>query len=214
MWARRGTSWPRRRTSAVLAKNKLCWPAAARTQVSDTISGNPIPASVFLIGSPRSQRRRRDRPRRRRPNFKTAALNHSAILPALWKYSCFPRTRMLDKWFCQRFAGEQPEPSSSAPLYGGAHRRVNLRRCVPPASPVRLSGVVYLSLASSSFCPMTRRVSRNGSRQRLTPFFGKSYGRRDSNCPERGGCRRLHQSALRLCRRDETREQGVRLERA
>jgi hypothetical protein len=74
---------------------------------------------------------------------------------------------MLDKWFCQRFAGEQPEPSSSAPLYGGAHRRVNLRRHIPtapPASPVRLSGVAYLSLASSSFCPMTRRVSRSGSR--------------------------------------------------
>jgi homoserine O-acetyltransferase len=35
----------------------------------------------------------------------------------------------------------------------------------------------------------------------------------DSNCPGRGG-RRLHQSALRLCRRDETREQEVRLERA
>jgi hypothetical protein len=32
-----------------------------------------------------------------------------------------------------------------------------------PASPVRLSGVVYLSLASN-FCPMTRRVSRSGSR--------------------------------------------------
>ena len=42
---------------------------------------------------------------------------------------------MLDKWFCQVFAGEQPEPSSSAPLYGGAHRRVNLRRCVPTAFP-------------------------------------------------------------------------------
>src|SRR5277367_4175088 len=74
---------------------------------------------------------RRDRPTRRRPNFKTAALNHSAILPTLWKYSCFPRTRMLDTWCCQRIAGKQREPSSSAPLYGGPHRRVNLRRCIP-----------------------------------------------------------------------------------
>ena len=96
---------------------------------------------------------------------------------------------MLDKWLCQRFAGEQPEPSSSAPLYGGAHRRVNLRRCTPPASPVRLSGVVYLSLASSSLCPMTRRVSRNGSRQRLTPSLAYRQDRperRELNRPRKG----------------------------
>jgi hypothetical protein len=59
----------------------------------------------------------------------------------------------------------------------------------PPALPVRLSGVVYLSLASSSFCPMTRRVSRNGSRQRLTPSLAHRQDRperRDLNRARKG----------------------------
>ena len=128
---------------------------------------------------------RRDRPTRRRPNFKTAALNHSAILPTLWKYSCFPRTRMLDTWLCWRTARTfvlSPSlwrPASSrqpSPLH-------------PPASPVRLSGVVYLSHASSSFCAMTRLVSRNGSRQRLTPSLAYRQDRperRDLNRPRKG----------------------------
>ena len=64
---------------------------------------------------------------------------------------------MLDKWFCQRFAGEQPEPSSSAPLYGGARRRVNLRRCIPTASPCITCAAEWSCLSVPCFLELFAR---------------------------------------------------------